>query len=475
MALLSSTFFNPLVIAVSSNPRPKVTRAGKCFAVKRAVQIAEQMPQTKPMIFTESNGAPPIAKDAAEDFYNRMSTELVSYHADWDTLHATSTPIYQTAAFKVSSPTESTGFSYSRISNPTREALEVLLAKLDNAKYGYCFNTGMAALTAVFELVNPGDEIVTVEDIYGGSYNFIRNLMARKEGIIVKRVDTTNLKHVIDNMSKKTKLIWLETPTNPQLKISDIRAIAEIARAFGAILFIDNSIMSPVLNQPLDLGADIVMHSATKFIGGNNSVIAGSLATNRKDLADFIEDYKNSTGCCLGPMDSWLCLEGIKTMALRVQEKQKNAIKVAEFLAKHPKVKIVNYPGLPSNPGYELHQKQARGPGTVISFKTGSFALSKQVCRDTKRFSLTLGFGSVESALCLPWYTSHSEMPASVKERVGITRDLVRLSVGIEDADQLIEDLDQALAKDPTPVLYDELIEDLEDQALAKDPIAALN
>ncbi|KAK4265205.1 hypothetical protein QN277_026288 [Acacia crassicarpa] len=450
----SSTFFNPLVTAVSSNPRPKVTRAGKCFTVKCAVQTAEQMAQTKPMIFTESNGAQPIAKDAAEDFYSRMSTELVSYHADWDTWQATSTPIYQTVTFKMSDPIESNRFSYSRNSNPTREGLEVLLAKIENAKYAHCFNTGMCSLTAVFELVNPGDEILTVEDIYGGSYNFIQNLMARKEGIVVKRVDTTNLKNVIDNMTKKTKLIWLETPSNPQLKISDIKAIAEIAHAFGAILFIDNSIMSPVLNQPLDLGADIVMHSCTKFIGATSSVMGGFLATNREDLGDFIQEFKKSTGTSLGPMDSWVCLEGIKTMALRVQEKQKNAIKVAEFLANHPKVKKVNYPGLPCNAGYELHQKQARGPGTIISFTTDSVPLSTQVCKETKYFGLTLGFGGVESALGLPWYTSHSEMPDSEKERVGITKDLVRLSVGIENVDQLIEDLDQALAKDPLAALY---------------------
>ncbi|KAI9126009.1 hypothetical protein K1719_003427 [Acacia pycnantha] len=448
---LSSAFFNPWVTAVSPNPRPKVTRAGKFFTVKCAVEIAEQMPQTKPMIFTESNGAQPI--DATEDFYSRMSTELVSYHADWDTLHATSTPIYQTATFKMSSPTEFDRFYYSRITNPTRDALEVLLAKIDNAKYGYCFSSGTSALTVVCELVNPGDEIITIEDLYGGSYNSIQNLIARKQGIRVKRVDTSNLKNVIDNMTKKTRLIWLETPSNPLLKISDIRAIGEIAHAFGAVLFIDNSMMSPVLNQPLDLGADIVMHAATKFIGGNSSCLAGSLATNREDLKKHIEDYIKATGCSLSPMDSWICLEGIKTMALRVQEKQKNAKQVAAFLASHPKVKKVNYPGLPGNPGYELHHKQARGPGSVISFATDSLPLSTQVCKDTKYFGMSVSFGSVESSICLPWYTTHKVVPDWEKEEMGITRDHVRLSVGIENADQLIEDLDKALAKDPLAAL----------------------
>ncbi|KAI9125560.1 hypothetical protein K1719_002978 [Acacia pycnantha] len=374
-----------------------------------------------------------------------LSTLLVNYYADWDPFKATSTPIYQTATFKMKSATEFGDYFYSRSANPTRNTLEALLAKLDNAEYAYCFSSGMSALTAVCELVNPGDEIITVEDIYGGSYNFINNLMARKEGIIVKHVNTSILEKVREAISDKTKLLWLETPSNPQLKISDIAGIAEIAHDNGAILFIDNSIMSPVLSNPLDLGADIVMHSATKFIAGNSSCMAGSLATNDKELATKINQYKNSTGCGLSPQDSWICLEGIKTMALRVEKKQENAKIIAAFLHGHPSIKELNYPGLPGHPGYKLHNSQSKGPGSVLSFKTGSFSLSKQIVEETKYFSMTVSFGGVGSSICLPWYTSHGPIPEEDKLHMGLSTDLVRISVGIEDVKDLLQDLQNVL------------------------------
>ncbi|KAI9107182.1 hypothetical protein K1719_021791 [Acacia pycnantha] len=439
---LSSTFLNPLVIpSVTVNPRSKIiTSSGKGFRVNCLIQT-EQTPTKTAVVETPATPAK-IKKPS-------LSTYLVNYHADWDPFGATSTPIYQTATFKMKSATEFGEYGYSRSANPTRDALEKILANLDNAKYAYCFSSGMSALTAVCELVNPGDEIITVEDIYGGSYNFINNLMARKEGIVVKKVNTSDLDAVRAAMSDRTKLIWLETPSNPQLKISDIRAIAKIAHAYGAILFIDNSVMSPVLSQPLELGADIVMHSATKFIAGNSSCMAGSLATNRKDLADQINNYKNSTGCGLSPKDSWICLEGIKTVALRVEAKQRNAQIIAEFLACHPKVTEIDYPGLRSDPGYELHHSQAKGPGSVISFKTGSLPLSKQLVEDTKYFSMTVSFGGVGSSICLPWYTSHGPIPEQEKLKMGITKDLVRISVGIEDVEDLLQDLQRVLSIEP--------------------------
>ncbi|KAI9125527.1 hypothetical protein K1719_002945 [Acacia pycnantha] len=434
---LSSTFFNALVIpSAPVNPHTKITSSGKCFRVNCLIRTEQAT--TKPAVV--ETAVSPATNEVKEP---SLSTFLVNYHSDWDPFKATSTPIYQTATFKMKSATEFGEYGYSRSANPTRKTLEELLAKLDNAKYAYCFSSGMSALTAVCELVNPGDEIITVEDIYGGSYNFINNLMARKEGIVVKKVNTSDLDGVRAAMSDRTKLIWLETPSNPQLKISDIRAISKIAHAYGAILFIDNSVMSPVLSQPLDLGADIVMHSATKFIAGNSSC-----------MADQINDYKNSTGCGLSPKDSWICLEGIKTMALRVEEKQRNAQIVAEFLASHPKVTEINFPGLRSDPGYDLHHSQTKGPGSVISFKTGSLPLSKQIVEDTKYFSMTVSFGGVGSSICLPWYTSHGPIPEQEKLKMGITKDLVRISVGIEDVEDLLLDLQNILSIEPQFALY---------------------
>ncbi|KAI9126095.1 hypothetical protein K1719_003513 [Acacia pycnantha] len=239
------------------------------------------------------------------------------------------------------------------------------------------------------------------------------------------------LEKVREAISDKTKLLWLETPSNPQLKISDIPGIAEIAHDNGAILFIDNSIMSPVLSNPLDLGADIVMHSATNFIAGNSSCMAGSLATNDKELATKINQYKNSTG--------------IKTMALRVEKKHENAKIIAAFLHGHPSIKELNYPGLPGHPGYKLHNSQSKGPGSVLSFKTGSFSLSKQIVEETKYFSMTVSFGGVGSSICLPWYTSHGPIPEEDKLHMGLSTDLVRISVGIEDVKDLLQDLQNVL------------------------------
>ncbi|XP_028793483.1 cystathionine beta-lyase, chloroplastic-like isoform X2 [Neltuma alba] len=375
-----------------------------------------------------------------------MSTVLVNYHNDFDPYKATSTPIYQTATFKMKSATEFGEYGYSRNANPTRDTLEKLLAQLDNADKAFCFTSGMTALTAVCELVNPGDEIIAVEDIYGGSYKFLNELIARKEGVKVTKVDTSNLENVEAAMGINTKLIWLESPSNPQLKICDIRRISEIAHAHGAIVLVDNSAMSPVLSQPLDLGADIVMHSNTKFVAGNSSVLAGSLATRDEGLAKHLEAFKNTTGTALSPFDSWLCLEGIKTMALRVKEKQKNAQIVAEFLASHPQVTKIMYPGLSSHPGYDLHHSQANGPGSVLSFTTGSLPLSKHIVESTEYFSMTVSFGSVSSSICLPWYTSHAVIPEGERVRMGLTKDLVRISVGIEDVSDLITDLDKALS-----------------------------
>ncbi|XP_031128015.1 cystathionine beta-lyase, chloroplastic isoform X1 [Ipomoea triloba] len=377
-----------------------------------------------------------------------FSTVLMNFTNDFDPYDALSTPLYQTATFKQPSATEYGPYDYTRSGNPTRDALEKLLAKLEKADRAFCFTSGMAALAAVTRLVGTGEEIVAGDDIYGGSDRLLSQVVP-KSGIVVKRVDTTNLDEVASAIGAKTKLVWLESPTNPRQQICDIRKIAEMAHAHGALVLVDNSIMSPVLCCPLELGADIVMTSATKFISGHSDLMAGILAVKGERLGRELYFLQNAEGAGLAPFDCWLCLRGIKTMALRVEKQQENAQKIAEYLTSHPRVKKVNYAGLPGHPGRSLHYSQAKGAGSVLSFWTGSLALSKHVVETTKYFSVTVSFGSVKSLISLPCFMSHASIPAAVREARGLTEDLVRISVGIEDVNDLIADLDYALRTGP--------------------------
>ncbi|KAG9455979.1 hypothetical protein H6P81_000487 [Aristolochia fimbriata] len=369
-----------------------------------------------------------------------VATQLTSFSNDFDPYGAVSTPLYQTATFKQPSAVKYGPYDYTRAGNPTRDSLERLLAKLDNADRAFCFTSGMAALNAVTNLVRIGQEIVAGHDIYGGSERLLSEVVPKK-GTVVKRVDTTNSVEVAMAIGPQTKLVWLESPTNPRQQISDIRRISELAHAYGAFVLVDNSIMSSVLCRPLDLGADFVVHSATKFIGGHSDVY-GSLS---KEIA-FLQ---NAEGAGLAPFDCWLCARGIKTMALRVEKQQENAQKIAEFLSSHPLIQTVNYAGLPDHPGRALHFSQARGAGSVLSFTTGSIALSKHIVETTKYFSITVSFGSVKSLISLPCFMSHSNIPPSVRESRGLTDDLIRISVGIEDVEDLIADLDEAINSGP--------------------------
>ncbi|KAI5682722.1 hypothetical protein M9H77_03950 [Catharanthus roseus] len=377
-----------------------------------------------------------------------VSTILMNFSNEFDPYEALSTPLYQTATFKQPSATEYGQYDYTRSGNPTRDVLERLLAKLDKADRALCFTSGMAALSAVAHLVGTGEDIVAGDDMYGGSDRLLSQVIP-KAGIVVKRVDTTNLDEVASTIGPRTKLVWLESPTNPRQQISDIHKIAEMAHAHGALVLVDNSIMSPVLSQPLELGADIVMHSATKFIAGHSDVMAGVLAIKGESLARDLYFLQNAEGSGLAPFDCWLCLRGIKTMALRVEKQQDNAQKIAEFLSSHPRVKKVNYAGLKGHPGRELHYSQAKGAGSVLSFLTGSLALSKHIAETTKYFSITVSFGSVKSLISLPCFMSHASIPPAVREARGLTEDLVRISVGIEDVNDLIADLDNALRSGP--------------------------
>ncbi|CAI0374506.1 unnamed protein product [Linum tenue] len=377
-----------------------------------------------------------------------VSTILMNFENKFDPYDAMSVPLYQTATFKQPSATENGPYDYTRSGNPTRDVLESLLAKLDKGDRALCFTSGMAALAAVSHLFGTGDEIVAGDDIYGGSDRLLSQVIPRS-GIVVKRVNTSSLEEVASSMGPQTKLVWLESPTNPRQQISDIRKIAEIAHANGALLLVDNSIMSPVLSRPLELGADIVMHSATKFIAGHSDLMAGVLVVKGESLGRSLYFLQNAEGSGLAPNDCWLCLRGIKTMVLRVEKQQENAQKIAEFLASHPQVKRVNYAGLPDHPGRELHYSQAQGAGSVLSFLTGSLALSKHIVETTKYFSITVSFGSVKSLISMPCFMSHASIPAAVREARGLTEDLIRISVGIEDVDDLIADLDFALKTGP--------------------------
>ena len=353
-------------------------------------------------------------------------------------------PIYQTATFEQATATEFGEYDYTRSGNPTRSILEQQLARLEKAEYACAFASGMAALTSLTRLVRSGEEIIAGDDLYGGTVRLLERLAETQE-IKIRYVDTTNLEEVESSVSDRTRLILVETPGNPLFRISDIRALGEIAHSSGALLAVDNSMLSPIFQQPLKLGADIVVHSATKFLCGHSDVTAGAIITNDKQVHDRIAFQQNAEGAGLSPFECWLLLRGLKTLALRVERQNQSAHKVATFLSNHPLVTKVFYPGLVDHPGHEVHRSQAQGDGAVISFTSGNSHFSARLAEATNLFRIAVSFGSVVSTISLPCRMSHSSIPAGLRDRLGPPADLVRLSVGIEDVDDLIEDLEQGL------------------------------
>ena len=355
------------------------------------------------------------------------------------------TPIYQTSTYVQEEIGVHKGFEYSRTGNPTRAALESNLAALESGKYGACFGSGLAAIDCVIKMLNPGDEVISTNDLYGGSYRIFKTIF-EKYGIHFHFVDMVNVQNISNKINDKTKLIWIETPTNPMMNIIDVKSIVEIAKGSGIKVAVDNTFATPYLQRPLELGADIVMHSVTKYLGGHSDVIMGALVTNDESIAEEMYRIQNSSGAVCGPMDSFLVLRGIKTLHLRVQRHCENGEKVAHFLQRHPQVERVYWPGFETHPNHEVAKEQMNGFGGMISFTLvgDSLEKAKSIVSKTKLFTLAESLGGVESLIGHPSTMTHASIPRKERMNSGVLDSLIRLSVGVEDASDLIEDLENA-------------------------------
>jgi cystathionine beta-lyase len=376
----------------------------------------------------------------------KFASRLVSFNvAPGDPFRPMATPIYQTATFEQPEATAFGPYDYSRSGNPTRTVLEEQIAALENGTRGFCFSSGMAAISTVTRLLRTGDDILADSDLYGGTCRLFTRVLERT-GITARYADACDEDSFAGLVNDRTRLIYLGSPTNPLLRVVDIRRLAELAHANGALLAVDSSAMSPYLQNPLDLSADIVLHSATKYLCGHSDVTGGVIVVKDDELAKQIYFLQNAEGNALGPFDAFLFLRGLKTLKLRLDCQQKNALTIAEFLVAHPQVTSVNYPGLPTSPGYLLQHRQARGAGAVLSFTTGSKELSRRIVEAARMFSICVSFGSINSTISLPGSMSHASVPPEVGALRDLPSDLVRISVGIEDAGDLIADLEQAFA-----------------------------
>ncbi|MBO0777196.1 MAG: cystathionine gamma-synthase [Ktedonobacteraceae bacterium] len=362
------------------------------------------------------------------------------------TTGAIMTPIYQTSTYAQTGMGEHKGYEYARTGNPTRTALETCIASLENGKYGLAFASGLATEHAVLSLLSSGDHIVSCDDLYGGTYRLFEQIMGRYK-VETSYVSAASVASYEKAIRPNTKLIWLETPTNPLLSLVDIRALARIAHRHNLLLVVDNTFASPYFQQPLDLGADIVLHSTTKYINGHSDVIGGAVVTNNKTVYESLQFFQNAAGGVPGPHDVWLTLRGIKTLAVRMRQHQENAISVARFLSEHARVEKVYYPGLPSHPDHELAKRQMNGFGGMVSFQfKGTLADVDKVVRRFKVFTFAESLGGVESLVCHPASMTHGSIPKEIREARGLTDTLLRLSVGIEDIDDLLQDLEHALS-----------------------------
>ncbi|HEY0264513.1 MAG TPA: PLP-dependent aspartate aminotransferase family protein [Granulicella sp.] len=377
----------------------------------------------------------------------KFATRLVQFDpAPQDPYRPMSTPIYQTATFEQLHADSFGPYDYSRSGNPTRRVLEDQLASLENGTRAFCFASGMAAIAAVTHLLEAGDEILADWDLYGGASRLLSKVTSRA-GITVRYVDASDLSTLEAHITPATRLLYVESPTNPLLRVLDLAALGVLAKRRGLLFGVDNSTLSPYLQNPLDLGADIVIHSATKFLSGHSDLTGGAIIVKDDALAQKIAFLQNAEGAALGPFDCFLLLRGLKTLKLRLDAQQGNAARVAAFLAQHPKVDTVYYPGLATHAGYSVQQAQARGAGAVISFTVGSSAAALQLAEGFSLFSISVSFGSVHSTVCIPYSMSHASAPAELKAARPVPDDLLRLSIGIEDVDDLLADLEAGLSK----------------------------
>jgi cystathionine beta-lyase/cystathionine gamma-synthase len=353
-------------------------------------------------------------------------------------------PIYQTSTYVQKGLGEPVEYEYARVQNPTRFALEASLASLEGGVSGHAFASGMAAISCLVTLLKSGDHVVATRNVYGGTFRFFSKIM-QNYGVTFTWVDATDLANVEAAMTPQTKMVYIESPTNPVMEIVDIAGSAEIAHAHGAFLAVDNTFLSPYFQRPLEHGADVVTHSTTKFINGHSDSIGGALIPARQEHSEWFYFVQKSVGAILSPFDSFLVLRGIKTLAVRMERHEQNARQVADYLAKHPKVKQVLYPGMPDHPGHELHKRQASGFGAVMSFEMGSFAAAKAMLDRVRVMSFAESLGGVETLISHPASMTHASIPPERRAEIGVTEGLVRVSVGIEDVKDLLDDLDQAL------------------------------
>jgi cystathionine gamma-lyase / homocysteine desulfhydrase len=380
-----------------------------------------------------------------EVFNMKRKTKLIHGGISNDPLTgAVSIPIYQVSTYKQDGIGGHKGYEYSRTGNPTRHALEELIKDIEGGYAGFAFGSGMAAVTAVIMMFNSGDHILLTDDVYGGTFRVLTKVLNRF-GIEATFVDTSNLENIKNEIKPNTKALYIETPTNPLLKITDIEAASTIAKEHGLLTIVDNTFATPYFQNPIEQGADIVLHSATKYIGGHSDVVAGLVVVNSEKLALDLHFVQNSTGGVLGPQDSWLLIRGIKTLGVRMEEHEANTKAVVEFLQGHPSVKKVYYPGIESHPNHEVAKKQTRGFGGMVSFDVGSEEKAAELLSKVKYFTLAESLGAVESLISVPSKMTHASIPKERREELGITDGLVRISVGLEDAEDLVDDLKQAL------------------------------